>query len=95
MLSLRLEVLLHEHVLTAAVPECEHQVAQKAHSVLVDIHCEGDTVSISGEVVRENDTSHGCLAGALSAHEEHFFDSFALGLRCLLLRLVRDHFLFI
>lgn len=57
-LTLRLEVLLHEHVLTAAVPQSQHEVAKEAHSMLINIDCECDAVSVTCQIVRENDTSH-------------------------------------
>lgn len=54
-LPLRLEVLLHEHVLTTAVPESQYQISQKSHSVLVHIDSESDSVGITSQIVREND----------------------------------------
>jgi len=79
-IALRLKVLLHEAILTTTIPQGEHEVAKESHSLLVDIHSECDLVGISGQVVGENDTSHGCLAGGTTAHQEDFGDVFLTGL---------------
>lgn len=53
-LALSLEILLHEHILTTAVPKGEYQVAQEAYTMLVHIYGESDTVGVTGQVVCEN-----------------------------------------
>ena len=72
--SLRLEVLLHEHVLATAVPQRKHEVAEEADPLLIDIDCESDTVCVSGEIVGKDDRSHGGLACAHTSHKKHFLD---------------------
>lgn len=55
MLLLRLEKLFHEHILTAAVPQLQHEVAEEADARLRDVVREGDSVDVSRQIICEND----------------------------------------
>ena len=55
MVSLRLEVLLHEAILAAAIPQAEDEVAEETNSLLVHVDGEGDLVRITGQLVGEDD----------------------------------------
>lgn len=68
-LPLALEELLHEEILTTAIPKREHQVAQKPDARFGHVDGESDSVSISSKIVGEDDRSHGGLTSANSAHE--------------------------
>lgn len=74
MVTLRLKVLLHEAVLTTTIPKREHKIAQEAHSLLVDVYCECYFVSVSRQVVGENDRPHRGFTGSHSAHKEDLSD---------------------
>jgi len=71
---LALEELLHEKILTAAIPKRQHKIPQESHARLGHINSKRDSVGITSQVVGEDDRSHRCLTGAYSAHEEHFLD---------------------
>ena len=53
--SLTLKVLLHEAVLTTTIPQGENEVAKEADSLLIHIHSESDLVSVTSQVVGEDD----------------------------------------
>ncbi len=72
--ALSLEVLLHEHILTTAVPKRKHKVPQKSNTMLIDIDCESYAICVSCEVVSENDRPHRRLASAHATHKQHLFD---------------------
>ena len=74
MIALRLKVLLHEAVLTAAIPQRQHKVAKEAHSLLVYLDCESDFVRVTGQIVCENDTSHRGFACTRTTHKENLCD---------------------
>ena len=54
-LSLALEELLHEEVLTSTIPEGQHQVAEEPNARFGDVDCEGDSVCITSQVVGEDE----------------------------------------
>lgn len=58
MFALSLEVLLHKHILTTAVPKRKYEIAQKAHTMLIDIDRESYAVCVSSKIVSENDGPH-------------------------------------
>lgn len=83
-LSLTLEELLHEHVLTTAIPEGKNEVSKESDARLGYVDSEGDSVSVTSKVVRENDRSHGGLSCSNLSHEEDFLDLWlSFNLSCL------------
>ena len=67
--ALRLEVVLHEGLLPAAVPQVEHQVSQESHVGVLDVNRRAEPHGVSGEVVGKDYTPHGGLAAAALAHQ--------------------------
>lgn len=65
------EVVLHERVLAAAVPQVQHQVAQESHMRVLDVYCGSETTGVSGDVVREDDRPHARLSRAALTHQQH------------------------
>jgi hypothetical protein len=79
--SLCLEVLLHKHVLATAVPEGEHKVSEESDSMLVYVDRKSNSISVTSQVVGKNDTAHGSLASAHTAHEQYLFNFIGLSRR--------------
>ena len=69
--ALRLEVVLHEGLLPAAVPQVEHQVPKEAHVRVLDVDRRSEPHRVACEVVGEDDRAHRRLAGARLAHQQH------------------------
>mmetsp|Transcript_38465 Transcript_38465/g.86730 ORF Transcript_38465/g.86730 Transcript_38465/m.86730 type:complete len:225 (+) Transcript_38465:525-1199(+) len=69
-LPLRLEVVLHEDVLPATVPEVQTQVAKEPERVVLNEVGLVQPVGVAGEVVREDDRLHGGLPSAGAAHQQ-------------------------
>ena len=74
-LPLRLEVLLHEKILTTAIPKWKHQIAQKPDPMLIHIMGVSDAVGIASEVICKNDGAHRRFTCAHPAHQKNFLDA--------------------
>lgn len=61
---LLLEIVLHEGILPAAVPEVEGEVAEEADVGVLDVDGGTEAARIFGDVVGEDDAAHGGFAGA-------------------------------
>lgn len=70
-LSLRLKVVLHERLLTAAVPQIEHQIAEKPNVTVLHIDGSAQSPGVSSDVVGEDDRSHAGLARTRLAHKQY------------------------
>ena len=68
-LSLTLEELLHEEVLTSTIPKRENQVAQKPDARFGDVDGESDSIGITSQIIGKDDRSHRRLTRANSTHE--------------------------
>ena len=69
MVSLALEKLLHKRILSSAIPQTQHQIAKEPNARFGHIHCEGDPISVTSQVVRKNDGSHGGFTSTHFAHK--------------------------
>ena len=54
------------------VPEVENEVAEEADVRVLDAECGAEAACVVGEVVGEDDGTHGRLATAALAHQQHF-----------------------
>lgn len=70
-IHLAFEVVQHELVLPAAVPEREAESAEEADFGLADVGGEAETHGVLGHEIGEDDASHGGLACAAFAHQQH------------------------
>jgi hypothetical protein len=70
-LLLHEEVLLHEGVLPAAVPQVERQRAHELELVLLPLHGVADLLRVLRREVRENHRVHRRLARARVPHQKH------------------------
>ena len=73
-ISLREEELLHEGILTTAIPKRKYKITQKSNTSFGNIDSKSDSVGIPCQIVCENDGSHRCLTCSYTAHEEHLLD---------------------
>ena len=71
MVALRLKVVLHEGLLTAAVPEVEHQVSKEADVGVLNVDRRSEPHRVACEIVGKDDRAHRRLAGARLAHQQH------------------------
>ena len=70
---LRREVVLHEGLLAAAVPEVEHQVTQEPHVTVLHINGGPQPPRVPRDEVGEDDGPHTGLTRPRLSHQQHFF----------------------
>ena len=68
---LRLEVVVHEGVLAAAVPQRQDEVAQEADVRVLDAQGRAQAHRVARKVVGEDDRAHRRLAAAALPHQQH------------------------
>jgi hypothetical protein len=57
--------------LPAAVPQIEHEIAHESDIAMFDVHGSSQTANVLRHIIAEDDGTHGRLACARTAHEQH------------------------